>query len=193
MKKTTFLIPLFAVLLAGCGGSPTAPTITPKAANNRLFQAMQSCDDGQVGYWIRQGANPNMRFTDGSTILMNALEENVGRCADVITALIANGADVNLSNYGSGTPLMSAAYVGWNSMIYALLEAGAHINATDDRGRTALMFAVQHGDTGAVNTLMNKGADATIVDYDGNTALSWALDSQQVQIVAILQRHGITK
>lgn len=195
MKPLKMSAGIAAVLfLSACGGGQ-AVTITSEGANSRLHRAVQNCDDDGVHRWINKGANPNMRFSDGGSLLGIAAS-NVGRsgCAEIIGSLIRQGANANNVDDEGGTPLMSAAYNGWNYAVRQLLEAGADADvAKYDTGYTALMFAAQQGEHQTVNLLLQNGADASITNRNGNTALDIALRNQNTNVVLIFQRHGVSQ
>ena len=77
---------------------------------------------------------------------------------DVVTALLARGANVNAA--------MTASLPGRSGMDFGDATLGA--------GTTPLMRAARAGDTAAIRLLLDKGADATLATKDGNTALMFA-------------------
>ncbi len=85
--------------------------------------------------------------------------------------LIANGADVDVTDSEGTTALMFASCNGHLQCLDALLTAGADINATDDSGRTALMIASARAQSAAVIALLRRGADVGLTDLAGGTAL----------------------
>lgn len=192
-NKSLICCVALAATLVGCsGGQPIQ--ITQEAANSRLHSAVMNCSDGGVNRWINQGANPNMRFTDGGSLLMIAIAR-VGRsgCYDTVRQLIRHGTDVNTADDDGGTALMSAAYHGWDGALDLLLDAGANVNAVEEDGYTALMYAAQQGEKTTVNRLLNAHADASIVNHNGNTALDIALRNQHTETVIMFQKHGISQ
>jgi ankyrin repeat protein len=59
----------------------------------------------------------------------------------MINALIARGADINLTDANGTTPLMSAVLGSDPRMVRFLLAAGADVNARNLKGETALAIA----------------------------------------------------
>ena len=114
--------------------------------------------------------------------------------ADIVTALLENGADVNATNFNGRTALHYFAEQGHADIVTALLENGADVNVTDDFGQTALHLAakeghvvtvqavVEHlqGDQGKLTALLN------VQDNDGQTALSIAEEESHQDIVVII-------
>ncbi len=92
---------------------------------------------------LQMGANVQEKDAQGWTALMKALfnhELNRG-FPEVVSALIAAGAEVE-TGIGYGVrPLMLAAGYGEAGVIEVLLAAGADVHAKNEGGRTARMMA----------------------------------------------------
>ena len=107
---------------------------------------------------LKAGADVNATDNvDGSTCLHYAilyssqrpetqifLEDIINRNEEVITLLIAAGADVNCENETGVTPLMKCASLS-PSVIKILVEAGADVNFRNSKGESALSRAVRSG------------------------------------------------
>jgi ankyrin repeat protein len=103
--------------------------------------------------------------------------ENKARQA-IASALIAKGADVNMTGARGVTPLMKLAAAGYAPgaeirLARQLLNAGANLNARDDFGSTALLVAARHRKSELVELLLSKGADPTAANCRGETAASF--------------------
>ena len=72
---------------------------------------------------------------------------------DVVQALIAAKADVNLKNTLGSTPLHFAAQEGCTETLEALIAAGADVNARNEDGNTPLHLAALNGRTEIVEIL----------------------------------------
>jgi ankyrin repeat protein len=129
----------------------------------------------------------------GEQALMWAAAENH---AEVVTLLLARGADVNARSNalkfpkdsfglegvltslpkGDWTALMYAARDGAPEAARALSRGGADLNAVDPEGTTALVRAIinSHYDTAAV--LVEEGANPNLADGSGMAALYAAVD-----------------
>ena len=92
--------------------------------------------------------------------------------AEIMSLLLAKGADVNFLGRDGETPLMEANSA---EKVKLLVTRGAQVNTTDKAGRTALMHAVDRGDVEVVEALLQAGADASVVNQEGATALMYAL------------------
>lgn len=104
---------------------------------------------------IRAGANVDATDARGWTALMKGLfnyEQNRG-FPDVVSALIAAGADIEHQvSYGT-RPLMIAAGYGEAGVVEVLLAAGADTGALNEGGRTAKTMAETKDYVEVVNQL----------------------------------------
>src|SRR5262249_31947830 len=78
----------------------------------------------------------------------------------VVSALLRNGAKVNVNGADGLTPLMTAAENGHLSTVRVLVEAGADVTARNQKGESALYLAKQHNhqDIAAYLELLDKPA-----------------------------------
>ena len=84
------------------------------------------------------------------------------RYADIVSLLLANGADINRKSSVGGTPLFMAARSGSLDMAELLVAKGADVNAKEDSGYTPLMVAALNNNTNMVNLFLSKGATVDI-------------------------------
>jgi len=142
---------------------------------------------------ILAGANVNARDSMGRTALMLAAFYNPNG-AEVIRALIENGADVNAVDNNSMWALIWA--IGPDSVadaeaITALLSGGTDINAAGVYGVTALIAAATNPNPDMVYTLLVHGADVNARMVRGVTALSLAAAmNANPQVTCTLLSHG---
>jgi ankyrin repeat protein len=119
-------------------------------------------------------------------VLMDAAQEgNIG----LVTKCLAEGIDVNATNFGGWTPLMFACD-GRPDAIETLLNAGAKINIKNKNGSTPLMLAANRGLTNVVKTLVMVGAKLDEKENDGSTALLLAARACNWDIVTYLVLAG---
>jgi len=78
--------------------------------------------------------------------------------AGKVSALLAQGADVNSRNDTRSTPLMVAAALGHVEVVRLLLKRDADVNAANQDGITALAYAEVYGHEGVVALLKQHGA-----------------------------------
>lgn len=79
---------------------------------------------------------------------------------DVLSVIIAKGADVNTPDSCGFTPLYIAAYKGHTEVVRMLLEAQVNV---DDGNITPLVAAAENGHSDVVKLLLDHGADLNIV------------------------------
>lgn len=119
------------------------------------------------------GADPKALDDTGSDALILASLENPR--SEVITYLLANGADLNVRRASGLTPLLAAAGNREPDVARTLILNGADVSARDTHGRTALMLAVWLNDNDEVaKMIFNGGADLAAKDDDGQSAADYA-------------------
>jgi len=127
----------------------------------------------------------NLKDDNGFCALIKAINyENYEICKK----LVNKGADVNLSDDSSSTPLMYAITgVKDKEIIQLLLDKGALVDVKDSEYEyTALMHAVDSRNSDFVTMLLEKKADPNLQDKYGWTALMQAIDNGTFEIVQIL-------
>lgn len=189
----------------------------PEAARKELGQlglaytpdafitSVTSNDVVAVTLFLRAGMDPNTPSPQGIPALLIATMNCDGRLrkdkttpVDIATALIAHGADVNVTHeiqppqlfpFGNGTwrPLSLATRLGCHGLMQHLLQHGAAVDASDGFGRTALIDAASRGLTKAVEILLDGGAtiDAK-TSGEQKTALMLAAFEGHTDITQIL-------
>ena len=92
---------------------------------------------------------------------------------DVVKALIAKGADLNLANqYGGITPLLIACKEGYIDVAKALIAGGADLDLAEYGFKTTpLLMACGKGHAEIVIALIDKGANLEKVNYFDATPL----------------------
>jgi uncharacterized protein len=93
---------------------------------------------------LTAGADPDVR-SQNEFAVMPLHSAVAGRRHDVVEALVAAGADVNVAQRHGYTPLLGAAENADVETYYFLLDAGADPNAKTDDGRTAADLATAAG------------------------------------------------
>lgn len=103
------------------------------------------------------------------------------------SALINDGADVNLANKYGETLLHITIRRNRRDMVELLLEKGADINKADAPGWTPLMECVMDDMPELCALLVEKGADKSIANARGATAFMLAQKFGRSSMYAILQ------
>jgi ankyrin repeat protein len=131
----------------------------------------------------------------------------------IVTELIAGGADVRAKNRRGAEPIHYAAdgvpgSPAWNpdaqaATVECLFAAGADLNVMDKSGVAPLHRAVRTRCAAAVKALLDSGADARAANGKGSTPIllaaqntgrggtgSVAAKVQQAEILRLLREHG---
>jgi ankyrin repeat protein len=94
---------------------------------------------------------------------------------EILGALIAKKATLNVKNDFGSTPIAEAAELGDARMVKMLLDAGAEVEGANPDGQTALMLAIKTGETTVVDLLIKAGANVNTVEkFHKQTPLMWA-------------------
>lgn len=125
---------------------------------------------------------------DGETDLLLAAMRGD---AEAVSALLDNGADVNVRHEDGWSGLMLAAVNGHSPVVQALVDKGANVDAKENlMGQTALIWAVKGGHIAVVRALLRAGANVNARDKFGGTALTRAASNGQTAIVKTLLEAG---
>jgi uncharacterized protein len=94
---------------------------------------------------------------------------------ELLDALLARKAKVDVANEFGATPLAEAAKLGDARLVKKLLDAGASPEAANADGQTALMLAIKTGESPVVEMLLKAGANVNAVEkFHNQTPLMWA-------------------
>jgi ankyrin repeat protein len=94
---------------------------------------------------------------------------------ELIDALIAKKAKVDVTNEFGSTPLAEAVKLADARMVKMLLDAGAGVEGANQDGQTALMLAIKTGELPIVEMLVKAGANVNTVEkFQNQTPLMWA-------------------
>jgi ankyrin repeat protein len=111
-------------------------------------------------------------------------------CYNIVRALIAAGAGVNIAGNDGETPLQIACCYGVTDTAIALLKGGADVNIASNDNVTPLIIASRNGYTDVVLVLLSAGARVDIADNDGATPLFAASSSKVPDTVRALLEAG---
>jgi ankyrin repeat protein len=109
--------------------------------------------------------------------------------------LIAQGADLNVSNGSGDTPLIIAARIGFAEGADALLARGAQVDKPNRLGETPLIIAVQQRNLPLIKLLAERGANPDKTDNaSGRSARDYArLDSRGPEMLRVIDQAKAAK
>jgi ankyrin repeat protein len=131
---------------------------------------------------LENGANVEMRFDEGITLLIYAAMF----AKKLVKPLLNAGADVNAKDRENRTPLLCAVLNGDANTTRILLKNGAKPNVVNNYGFTPLMCAAEGGHAGIVRMLLEAGAAVDRKSSTGHTALMKAVTHGRRDIVRML-------
>ena len=121
---------------------------------------------------IRAGADVNGAQPDGTRPIHWAVYRVD---YELLDALLARKAKVDVANEFGATPLAEAAKLGDARLVKKLLDAGAGPEAANSDGQTGLMLAIKTGELPVVEMLVRAGANVNAVEkFHNQTPLMWA-------------------
>ena len=191
--KHLLLTTIAAVLLVGCGKSPTQQSSNSKPTTAiSIHDAAKSGNIDAVNQHLATGADVNAKTEFGWTPLHFATEWGQKEVAEL---LIAKGADVNAKDEDRNTPLHLAALFGRKEVIELLIANGAAVNVKGGNlGGMPLHHAAFEGHKVIIELLIAEGADVNAIIVSGplqfnvgDIALNFTTDSE---IAALLRKHG---
>jgi uncharacterized protein len=126
---------------------------------------------------IRTGADVNEAQPDGTRAIHWAVYKVD---YELIDALIAKKARVDVVNEFGSTPLAEAVKLADARMVKILLAAGAGVDRADESGQTALMLAIKTAELPIVEMLIKAGANVNAVEeFQRQTPLMWAVTASK--------------
>ena len=156
-----------------------------------LMKAVENGDKDVVTFLIDHGANVAIKDKYGYTALHRACIIYHDCSPEVLSCLIENGADVNLSTDKNRTPLMTACEYGHVNTVTFLIEHGANVNLQDWTGLTAVHYAVRGSQACEIlSCLMENGADVDAKTCGGLTPLMIAAERGDTKVATFLIEHG---
>lgn len=183
MSEQTDVVNLLRLAGARNGGMPLAGLVVALKAGD--LQAVEKA--------LKGGADPNAKDTDGTPVLVRAIE--TGQDA-LVRALLKAGASVSTEGMYQGRrspSLVIASAFGRVEVVRTLLDAGADPDHGNDEGYTPLMVAASGGHAGVIHVLVERKANIQAVSSDQRTALRIAAEQGQVDALRALLDGGASK
>ncbi|XP_011409201.1 PREDICTED: ankyrin-1-like, partial [Amphimedon queenslandica] len=148
-----------------------------------LFHASSNNHYRVVKLFLNEGANPNVRDTDGESAMHAASRKGHHK---IVELLLKEKADPNTCSNNGITTLMLASFNNCYQVIKLLLKEKVNPNIQTKNGTTALMLASQSGHTESAELLLKAGADPDIKEEEGWTALMIACQSDHTKVAQLL-------
>jgi uncharacterized protein len=157
---------ILAVLIAA--GAP----VFAQSQKGTLAGLIQSGDRKAALDKIRAGADVNEAQLDGTRPIHWAVYRVD---YELLDALIAKKAKVDVPNEFGSTPLAEAVKLADSRMVKTLLDAGAEPESPNPDGETALMLAIKTGELPVIEMLIKAGAKVNVVEkFHNQTPLMYA-------------------
>ena len=114
--------------------------------------------------------------------------------ADMVSCLIAAGADLNAKDQDGCTPLFLTAKYGDNAALLHFVNADALLEIQNCQGATALWVAAKRGNAAMVESLVAAGASLDVIAHGirGMSPLSVAAFNGSTHICEVLIKAGAT-
>jgi len=166
--------------------------VAPALAQSRssLADLIQAGDRKAALDRIRTGADVNEAQPDGTRPIHWAVYKVD---YELIAALIAKKAAVDVVNEFGSTPLAEAVKLADLRMVKTLLGARAGVDRADENAQTPLMLAIKTGELPIVEMLVEAGANVNAVEqFQRQTPLMWAVTASKhaVEMTALLLSKG---
>lgn len=165
--------------------------VSPNGKSRKGPVLLRSADDANISLLLlSRGADPNITDGNGSAALHAAVQRNN---MEMIEALLAAGARVDIVSKLYGTPLHQAAGSGNVAIAELLLKRGTDVNALDCcNGITPLHVAVAKTNEQSLSMtslLLRWGADPNVRDKSGRSPLIEARNAS-IPVVQELVSRG---
>lgn len=162
------------------------PDVDPPAIVTNTFRRIA---EAEVPVQLLEQPHPAVAkaFKENATTLMAASHEGD---LEIVSDLIARGADLEAKDADGYTALMYACNRGQADVVRQLLQAGADVDAADNQNSTPLMFAAQHDYVPVVRMLIEAGASHHARGDHGMTALGLAKQNGHRKTRRLLTKAG---
>jgi ankyrin repeat protein len=160
------------ILAVCCSATVAVAPVLAQAQKVSLANLIQAGNRKAALEQIRAGADVNQAQPDGTRPVHWAVYRVD---YELLDALIAKKAKVDVTNEFGATPLAEAANLADARMVKTLLDAGAGPEGANADGETALMLAIKTGELPVVDLLIKAGANVNVVEkFHNQTPLMWA-------------------
>ncbi|XP_058064051.1 26S proteasome non-ATPase regulatory subunit 10-like [Anopheles bellator] len=166
---------------------------TDKDENERLLLhwAAMAGQETLVDNLLRQ--HPNQYDAEDDSKITPLILAAQGGHLNIVTKLVARGANINQRNARGHSALQYACSKGYIEIAEFLLDTGADVNILDHLNETPLHRAIVMGREAIVQLLLARGANMMIANTAGNTPLHLACDENQKWCAIALLRRGASR
>jgi len=162
--------------------------------NTPLYVAYEKGNKALIKLLVDKGADVNIKDKFfGNTLLHEFCKGARSDAKEMITFLLAKGADINSTNKTGDTPLCIAYDCSKKEILVLLIEKGADLNKKDKWGNALLHKLVESSKADAkemIIFLLNKGADINSTNDAGDTPLNVAYDNDKKELFTLLIEKG---
>lgn len=137
---------------------------------------------------IRAVAHPTAKISSGVQSPLHLAAE--GGHADVVTQLLAYGADLGARDSSGRTALHVAVHNRKGAAVDALLQAGTSVESSTNNDSTPLHYAARRSFSGGVGVLVHAGANIECRNSAGQTPLHLACKKPCASTVGALLQLG---
>ena len=166
-----------------------AGSVALPSAAAPLHNAIKEQDLAKVRLLLKEADTNSLNAQDANNttpLILAAIQGHL----DIVKALVAAGADVNLATDGGLTPLHCAVNKDFHEMARYLIKKGANVNAITAKGSTSLHWAAYNKNYSLCKLLIQAGANVNVKAATGFTPLHWAAYTDAADIVTLLITHG---
>jgi ankyrin repeat protein len=174
-------VAILGTLVVLCGCDEKKEEKKDASISQDMVRAIVQDKPGEVKDLLDKGESLDARQNGQTALHIAAMNGKV----DIVTILIARGANVNIQDDQGVTPLMLASKTGKVDAVKALIAQGAKLEAQDKLGENALHIAAANGKKDVVEVLLDRGANIRSTTNTGLNALVFALNR--------IQQDGATK
>ncbi|GFS21842.1 histone-lysine N-methyltransferase EHMT2 [Elysia marginata] len=155
-----------------------------------LYTPASEGDVEKVFYLLMDRMDPNQRYEEqeGQTAMHAAATSG---SISTVVLLQQFGGEIHAQDKSLRTPMMCAAESGNLEVVKFLNKAGAKVEDRGEDGMTSLHYAAKAGHIDIVQYILStERLDVNIEDDGGWTPIIWATESQLLDVVKFLIKHG---